>query len=303
MENRQMKILITGSNGLLGRQLARIAVSRGLVVQCSDKDSADSDQENFTPLDLTDREAVLSTCNELRPDTIINCAALTDVDLCEREKELASSINAEAVLHLAEGSNAIRAHLIHISTDYVFDGKKGSYREEDDPNPINHYGLSKLDGERYVRSTAKRWSIARTSVLYGWGRENRLNFATWIIKGLMKGSRLDVVTDQFASPTLNTSLAKMLLELADRRLQGTYHLAGKDRIDRFSMAVKVAEQFNLDKTLLSPTTSDNLFRSRWSARRPMDSSLNVDKATEQLESKPLDLDEALTEMKMAEEEG
>ena len=297
-----MKILITGSNGLLGQQLARIAISRGLVVQRADKERVHSNPESFTPLDLTDREAVLSTCSKLRPDTIINCAALTDVDLCERERELASSINAEAVHHLAEGSNAIGAHLVHISTDYVFDGKKGLYSEEDDPNPINHYGLSKLNGERYVKSTAKSWSITRTSVLYGWGRETRPNFATWIIKGLRNQNRLDVVTDQFASPTLNTSLAKMLLELADRRLQGTYHLAGKDRIDRFSMALHIAEQFHLDKTLLSPTTSDNLSRGRWSARRPIDSSLNVDKTTKQLESKPLGLDEALTEMKMTEEE-
>ena len=281
-----MTILITGSNGLLGQQLSATAIKRGLSVQCADKDDA-VNRENFVQLDLTDEDAVLSACKRLRPDTIINCAAITDVDLCERDKELASSVNSEAALYLAKSSKTIGAHLIHVSTDYVFDGKKGLYREEDEPTPINHYGTSKLQGETYVKSTAKSWSIARTSVLFGWGREKRPNFATWVIKGLRNRNRLNVVTDQLASPTLNTNLAEMLLELAERRLQGIYHLAGSDRIDRFSMAIKIADEFYLDKTLLTPVNSDSI---NWFARRPKDSSLNVEKATRELQSKPMSLD-------------
>jgi dTDP-4-dehydrorhamnose reductase len=297
MEGQKMKILVTGSNGLLGQRLRATAVDRGLRVHCADKD--DSSQENFVQLDLTDEEAVQSVFQKIRPDTVINCAALTDVDLCERDPELATSINAEAALHLAESSNIVDAHLIHVSTDYVFDGKAGSYHEEDEPNPINHYGISKLRGEEYVKSTARSWSIARTSVLYGWGRESRPNFATWVIKELRKRNRLNVVTDQYASPTLNTNLAEMLLELAERGLRGTYHLAGKDRIDRYSMAVQIAEEFYLDKTFLTPADSSSI---SWYARRPADSSLNVDKAMKELHSRPWGLDEALREMRMTEGE-
>jgi dTDP-4-dehydrorhamnose reductase len=154
-----------------------------------------------------------------------------------------------------------------------------------------------LQGEIYVKSTAKSWSIARTSAVFGWGREERPNFATWVINGLRKRNRLNVVIDQFTSPTLNANLAEMLLELAERRLKGTYHLAGNDRIDRFSMAVRTAEEFLLDRTLLTPVTSDNL---NWFARRPKDSSLNVGKAVRELKSKPMELDRALIEMKLTE---
>ncbi len=291
-----MKILITGSNGLLGQRLSAIAIERGLSIWRTDIDEP-VNQENYVQLDLTDQEGLLSACERLRPETIINCAAITDVDLCERDKNLASSVNSEVPLYLSESSNVIGAHLIHISTDYVFDGKKGLYSEEDEPRPINHYGFSKLQGETHVKSTARSWSIARTSVVFGWGREKRPNFATWVIKGLRNRNNLNVVIDQFASPTLNTNLAEMLLELAERRLQGIYHLAGKDRTDRFSMAVRMADEFGLDKTLLTPASSDGI---RWLARRPKDSSLNVRKAVAELKSVPMGLDRALREMRLTE---
>lgn len=291
-----MRILITGCNGLLGQMLNVVATRRRLDIWCTDKDDS-AILENYVQLDLTDQEAVSLTCERLNPDIIINCAAITDVDFCEKDKELASSVNSEAPLCLAKSSNSIGAHLIHVSTDYVFDGKKGKYCEDDEPSPINHYGCSKLLGEIYVKSTAKNWSIARTSVLYGWGREKRPNFATWIVNGLRKRNRLNVITDQFASPTFNVNLAEMLLELAERRLQGIYHLAGNDRIDRFSMAVRIAEEFCLDRTLLTPVTSDDL---NWFARRPRDSSLSVDKAIRELKSTPMGLDTALEEMKLSE---
>ena len=220
-----MKILITGASGLLGEKLAKFALKRGFEVYGTYMSNPTS-LENPIKLDLTDTAAVLSLCEKIRPDIIIACAAITDVDLCEREKDLATAVNAEAAGDLAQASKAIGAHLVHVSTDYVFDGKKGMYSEDDEPKPINHYGYSKLLGEKKVASTAKSWCIARTSVVFGWGREKRPNYATWIMKGLREGKKLNVVTDQYASPTLNTNLAAMLLEISERKLQGIYHVAG-----------------------------------------------------------------------------
>ena len=291
-----MKILITGASGLLGERLAELALKRGFRVYGSYKDNPTS-LKNSICLDLTDKDAVLSVSKEVKPDIIINCAGISDVDLCERDEDLALEVNAEAPLYLAEASNTVGAHLIHVSTDYVFDGKKGMYSEDDRPNPINVYGHSKLLGEKNVASTARSWCVARTSVLFGWGREKRPNYATWIIRGLREEERLNVVTDQYASPTLNTNLAAMLLEVAEHKLQGTIHLAGGDRIDRFTMAIKIADVFNLDKSFLTPVGSGSI---NWLARRPKDSSLNVSKVTEELDAKPMGVDKALTEMRMTE---
>jgi dTDP-4-dehydrorhamnose reductase len=296
MEEESMKILITGASGLLGEKLAKFALKRGFEVYGTYMSNPTS-LGNPIKLDLTDTVAVLSLCEKTRPDIIIACAAITDVDLCEREKNLATAVNSEAAGDLAQASKAIGAHLVYVSTDYVFDGRKGRYDEEDEPKPINHYGYSKLLGEKKVASTAKSWCIARTSVVFGWGREKRPNYATWILKGLREGKKLNVVTDQYASPTLNTNLAAMLLEISERKLQGIYHVAGRDRIDRYAMASELADVFGLDKTLLTPVKSSSL---NWLAKRPEDSSLNVNKAFRELTTKPLYLDKALIEMKATE---
>jgi len=290
-----MRILVTGASGLLGATLVELASKRGFEVYGTYKNNPIS-MENLFNLDLTDRTVVLDICRKIEPDTIINSVAITDVDLCEREKDLAIAVNAEAVGYLAEASTVFGAHLVHVSTDYVFDGEKGMYGEDDEPRPINHYGYSKLLGEKKVTS-AKSWCTARTSVVFGWGRESRPNFATWVIRGLRGGRKLNVVTDQYASPTLNTNLAAMLLEIVERKLQGIFHVAGRDRIDRYTMASRLAEAFNLDKSLLSPVNSSSI---SWSAKRPRDSSLRVDKALKELTTKPLHLDGALREMKATE---
>ena len=291
-----MRMLITGTGGLLGEKLARLASKSGFEVYGTYR-SKPVNIDNPVHLDLIDKSAVIAVCKKIKPDIIINSAAITDVDLCEREKDLAIVENAEAVGYLAEASRVIGAHLVHLSTDYIFDGEKGMYNEGDEPNPINHYGYSKLLGEKKLISIAESWCIARSSVIFGWGREQRPNFAAWVLRSLREGKKLNVVTDQYASPTLNNNLAEMLLEIAERKLQGIYHVAGRDRINRFEMAVNIADIFNLDNTLLSPSNSSS---TSWLAKRPKDSSLNVEKSLKELNTKPLHIDEAIKEMKNTE---
>lgn len=241
-------------------------------------------------LDITDGEKLLKTVFELKPQAIIHTAAYTDVDGCEANKELAWRVNAEATRNIAEASAENGSHMVYVSTDYVFDGEKGLYLEEDQPNPVNYYGFTKLKGEEFVKKHAWEWCIARTSVVYGWSLTGKLNFATWVINSLKQGREVKALTDQYVSPTLNTNLAEMLLEISERKITEVLHTAGATRVSRHEYALKLAEAFSLEKELVKPATMREI---PWKARRPRDSSLNICKALNMLNAKPLSLGQAL----------
>lgn len=287
-----MKVLLIGAGGLLGTRVFDEAMRRGFDVYAAYKTRPAEDK--FLRLDITDKKLVFETIREVEPEVLINAAAFTDVDACEVEKETALKVNAEAVGYLAEASAQTNAYFLHISTDYVFDGEKGMYSERDVPNPINFYGYSKLLGEKIVKDLADDWCIVRTSALYGWGRESRPNFATWVINGLKAWRTLKVVTDQYVSPTFNTELAGLLMEIAERKITGILHVAGADRASRYQMALKISEVFGLGKDLLQPVTTASL---NWKARRPKDSSLNIEKVTNKLGINMLNLTQALSQMR------
>ena len=248
---------------------------------------------NPTLLDQTNEYQVRRAILEIRPGAIINAAAVTDVDLCEEDGNTASLVNTTSVGYLATAAKECESFLVQVSTDYVFDGEKGRYSESDGPNPINKYGLSKLEGEQ-VATAAGYGSlcIARTSVVYGWGRPQRPNAATYVYGRLSKHEKFSMVQDQFSSPTLNTNLAQMLIEIAERRLPGTIHVSGATRLNRYDFAVGLAENLRLDKSLIRPISVMDM---KWKARRPRDSSLDVSKALKILAQKPLSIDLAYDE--------
>ena len=282
------KILITGASGLLGQSLVKLAGVKGHEV-CSLYHTHPPRSGRTLQIDLTDAKAVEDLLQMEAPNVVINTASITDVDLCEREPELAMRVNGTAAGYLAEACERIQAFLVHVSTDYVFDGIKGNYSENDETAPVNCYGSSKLLGERLTLGRGKS-CIARTSVLYGWGRQNRANFATWLHGKLSRREQVNVVTDQFASPTLNSSLAEMILELSGRRLSGIFHVSGATRASRYGFAIALAQQFGFDTNLVIPVESSSV---GWVARRPRDSSLNVAKAMEILDNKPATMDAGL----------
>jgi len=284
------KIIVTGAGGLLGYVLVRQALASGFDV-CSLDFEHMPDCGRPIQMDLTDSSSVKSRIETERPEVVINTASLTDVDLCERQPELAKRVNGAAPGNLAEACEGAGAFLIHLSTDYVFDGNNGNYNENDQPAPLNQYGASKLLGEELVMCN-KNTCVARTSVIYGWGRSFRPNFGTWLYSKLSKGEKINVVSDQFASPTLNTNLADMILELAERRWRGVIHLAGATRINRFDFAIKLANAFRFEPSLITSVKSDT---SSWIATRPRDSSLDVTRAKSILNAKPLTVEEALRE--------
>jgi len=286
-----MKILVTGASGLLGSRLVELAITRGHEV-CSTYHAHPVTRGNPRRLDLTEEKEVRRCLTEERPEVVIHSAAITDVDFCERNPELAMDVNGSVTGSLAEACFDAGSYLVYVSTDYVFDGKSGLYKESDEPKPINVYGQSKLLGEQRVLQESADFCVARTSVLYGWGREHRPNFATWLHENLSANRKVTVVTDQYASPTLNTNLARMLIEVAERRIHGILHLAGNTRVSRYEFALMLTKQFGFNENLVTPVKAE---ATQWIARRPFDSSLSVAKAQEILTNKPATLDEALNE--------
>lgn len=288
----ELKLLVTGASGLLGHRIVQLALEKGNEVYSVYKEHP-TNLGKPIKLDLTVKDQVSMTFAELKPQAIIHTAAYADVDGCEIKRDLAWKVNAEATKHIARASARVGSHLTCVSTDYVFDGERGYYSEEDQPNPISYYGYTKLMGEEFVKEYANEWCIARPSVIYGWFRE-KLNFATWLLSNLDKGKEVKVLIDQHVSPTLNTNLAGMVLEISERKITGILHTAGATRVSRHEFAIELAKAFNLSEDLIKPATTNEM---SWSAKRPKNSSLNVNKAMTLLSQKPLELDLAFELMK------
>jgi dTDP-4-dehydrorhamnose reductase len=288
-----LKLLITGASGLYGSKLAKLALQKNIEVYSSDIQSL-SINGSFVKLDVSDKEKVDETFKKIKPDVIVHAATLTDVDKCEQNKELAWKINVEGTKNIVQASEATGSFLMYISTDYVFSGEKGNYKETDAPDPINYYGLTKLRAEEQVK-TQPEYFIGRPSVIYGsTPAAGKVNFALWLIETLRRGEHVKIVTDHWNTPTLNTNLAEMTLEVVERKLTGTFHLCGATRVSRFEFAQQIADAFGLDKSLIDPVLASQF---TWPAKRPADSSLDTSKARQTFKSKPLEMAEALKKLK------
>jgi dTDP-4-dehydrorhamnose reductase len=285
-----VRILVTGASGLLGNRVVELALQKGHDVISGYKDHVPVHGKPLA-LDLTRPAEVWKTFSELHPDVVINTAAMTDVDRCELEPEAAFSANSKAVSNISDAAKEVGSFVVQVSTDYVFDGERGGYSEDDETRPVNKYGESKLEGEKVImHELAKEtWSIARSSVIYGWGRSGRPNAATFVYEKLSKGESIRIARDVFASPTLNTSLSSMLIEIAERQLPGIIHVAGATRLSRFHFATGLAKTFGLDTSLIRAVRARDL---RWTAKRPADSSLKVGRAQKLLRSAPLHIEKA-----------
>ena len=281
--------MVTGSCGLLGRRLVSVLTDYYEVVGIDKYVSEDRDDLS---VDITQRERTLKAIMSAAPRVVVHTAAETDVDRCESERDLARRINVEGTANIADACTKVEAKLILISTDYVFDGSKGNYEETDQPNPISFYGVTKLEAERITSSTPSDSLIVRPSVLYGW-HPTKLNFATWVLKGLGERRVVRVVKDHINSPTFADNLARAIQRAIERNSRGVLHIAGNERISRFDFARRIARQFALDESLLVPVEMKDL---DWIARRPRDSSLNVGKAEKELGIELFGVNRGLEEM-------
>ncbi|MGQ9566350.1 MAG: dTDP-4-dehydrorhamnose reductase [Candidatus Bathyarchaeales archaeon] len=291
------KIIVTGASGLLGSKLVEIANKS---YEVTPTHSGTSLFMNSIKMDITDFNQVSEVFKQIRPDFVVHTAAMTNVDQCETDRKNAWKTNVQGTENVARMCAKYAAKLVYVSTDYVFDGEKGLYREEDATAPINYYGFTKLEGENKVKQHCKDYVIARTSVLFGW-HERKPNFATWVINSLRNNTPITVVDDHFNSPTLAENLAEIVLEMLRRNLAGTYHTAGDERISRYDFAKTIANIFLLNKELITPTKMNQL--KAWIAKRPRDSSLSVTKAKKTLKTRFMNIKESLTRLKEHESMG
>jgi dTDP-4-dehydrorhamnose reductase len=289
-----MKLLITGGSGLYGSKLAQLATSKQHQV-FSAHNQHPTTYGHPIKLDITNKAQVEAALKKAHPDVVVHAASLTDVDKCELNPKLAMKINVKGTDNIVQACKKISAFLLFISTDYVFNGEKGCYTETDLPSPINYYGNTKLKAEERVKTFDDEYCIARTSVIYGaTPAAGKTNFALWLLDKLKKKEQANVFTDQWNSPTLNTSLAEMTLEIVERKLTGIYHLSGATRISRHEFAILLAKTFKFDTNLIIPTLSTEL---SFPAKRPHDSSLNTLKAQQTLANQPLQMEVALKKFK------
>ncbi|MBR0472019.1 MAG: dTDP-4-dehydrorhamnose reductase [Methanosphaera sp.] len=282
-----MKYFITGGSGLLGQRLATVARDNDeLVLVHNSNPTGDT-----VKCDITDESQVHDSVVEENPDVIIHCAAMTHVDLCEDEVDKAYSINGDGTGYLAKAAEEVGAKIIYVSTDFVFDGCRGYYKEDDPVNPLGIYAKSKYDGEVQLQKYSSNWAIARVSVLYGW--HERANFTNWVVKELRCKREINIVTDQINSPTLADNAGEAIFEIARRDKNGVFHTAGNDAINRFDFTLKIAEAFDLNDNLINPIRSENFVQK---APRPRDSSLNVSKVEKELGMKMETCSESLKRM-------
>ena len=269
-----MKTLIIGGSGFVGYYAAKYFNTIS---------TSSNQKEGYVKLDITSKEEVLETFNKIKPELVINSAAMADVDLCEKEKENAMLVNGYAVEWLSSASKSMGAKFIQISTDYVFDGLTGGYKEEDVPNPINEYGKSKLLGEN--NALKNDGLVIRIEMPYGLNlAKNKSVFFESVVRNLKEGKTVNAAVDQIISPTFVEDIPKAVEVLVEKEAKGIFHLASKEHFSRFEFVNTIADLFNFDKTAIKPVKLDDF---KMLAKRPKNTFLNTDKISNFYEIKPI----------------
>ncbi|PWJ59560.1 dTDP-4-dehydrorhamnose reductase [Dyadobacter jejuensis] len=282
------RILVTGSNGLLGQKLISLLSDQKEVFTIATAMGPNRlpFQEGYVyhEMDVTDPESLEEIILLTRPEVIIHTAAMTNVDTCELQKDACWKLNVKAVEHLIKICEREDIFLQHLSTDFVFDGNKGPYIETDQPNPISFYGWSKYAAEMAIQHASLRWAITRTVLVYGIAHDmSRSNIILWVKKSLENGQSIQVVTDQYRSPTLAEDLAMGCWLIAQKEAQGIFHISGPDQLSPYEMAQQAANYFGLDQGLIGPTDASQFTQP---ARRPPKTGFILTKARNELGYNP-----------------
>lgn len=289
------KILVTGSNGLLGQKLTDMLRyhSDYELIASSKGENRYPKTEGYTyeQLDVTDYIDIERLIVKYQPYAVIHTAAMTNVDQCESEKEACQKLNVDSVAHLIKLANQHPFYLVHLSTDFIFDGTTGPYKETDAPNPLSLYGHSKNDAELLLLASNINYSILRTIIVYGVAAAmSRSNIVLWAKGALEKGSPIKVVNDQYRMPTLAEDLAKACILAIEKRAQGIFHISGKDYMSVIEMVRRIAKFFKLDDSIIEETDSSTLNQA---AARPPKTGFVLDKAIHELGYAPHSFEEGL----------
>lgn len=289
------KLLIVGGSGLLGSHLINQTKDEFDVLATYKEHPFEIEGCKAIYMDITDHDKTSNTIFKENPDIVILCAALRNLDFCEKNSYEAWRVNVEGAKNVAIASKKVCSKLIYISTDMVFDGLKEHYVEEDETSPVNHYGKTKLEGECEVEKSCDDFAIVRVSVLYDWNIfDHNSNFVTWIHDNLMKGKSLRLFIDQYRNATYVKNVCNSLLSICKKNENGIFHVVGKNCVSRLFIGEKVAETFDLDPNLIVPCKSDDM---TWLANRPKRCCLLSDKMETRLGIKSMSIEEGLLAMK------
>ena len=298
------KILITGSNGLLGQKLIYslkhselfevIATSRG------ENRLTDRSGYAYVDLDITQKNQIENILARFKPDVIINTAAMTNVDACETQRDECWSLNVNAVAYFIEAIQSIHLihaydpHFIHLSTDFIFDGTKGPLTEDEIPNPLSFYAESKLAAEKLLQESSISWAIARTVLVYGIAENmSRSNIVLWAKSALEQNKKINVVDDQFRTPTLAEDLAEGCIQIARQKAKGIFNISGEDYMSILELVYRVADFWGLNKNLITPSKSDDI---RQPAKRPPNTGFIIEKARKNLGYEPHTFEQGLQKL-------
>jgi dTDP-4-dehydrorhamnose reductase len=293
------KVLITGSNGLLGQKLLDLYIDEGRVELIASSSGANRYPKKvgyqYCELDITKSGMLHSAIEQFQPHCIINTAAMTNVDACEANKSGCNELNVKAVEYLVESANRVNAQLIQLSTDFIFDGAAGPYAEEAEPNPLSYYGLSKLRSEEIIKQNCKNWAIARTILVYGIVNDmGRSNIVLWAKNALEKGDPIRVVNDQYRMPTLADDLANGCKLIEEQEAKGVFNISGKDLMSITELVERVADFFGKDKSLIEEISSEALNQA---AKRPPKTGFLLDKSRQVLGYEPHSFEDGLMILK------
>jgi dTDP-4-dehydrorhamnose reductase len=290
-----MRILITGSNGLLGQKIVRQALKKGttfLATSKGDNRNPDCPSENYQSMDICSVEEIAKIFEAFQPTHVIHTAAITNVDACELNPAECELVNVTATRYLFEASKNINAYFQLLSTDFIFDGEKGNYKETDEPNPLSVYAKSKVDGEALLLNSGyNNYSIVRTIIVYGIGNNlSKSNIVSWAKEALSKGQPMNIIDDQFRSPTWADDLAWACLRICELNKIGIYHISGPETLSIYTIVERVANYFGLSTETLTKTDSSTLNQP---AKRPPRTGFDLTKSRNELGFNPKTLEETL----------
>ena len=291
-------ILVTGSNGLLGQKITSVIIQQKQFKLIATSKGLNRFQiaegYDYAEMDILNPARVREVIEKYKPDAIIHTAALTNVDKCEAERELAYRLNVEAVDTLVAICEEFNIQLVHLSTDFIFDGADGPYDELDAPNPLSYYGLTKLEAEELIKNSPCKWAILRTIIVYGIiGDKNRSNIVLWAKDALEKGMSINVVNDQWRMPTLVDDLADCCLLAVEKDAYGVFNASGKEMMSILELVYRVADHWKLDRSLIKSVSSDSI---PYAAKRPVRTGFILDKTIKELGYAPHTFEEGLTLM-------
>jgi dTDP-4-dehydrorhamnose reductase len=294
-----IKVVITGSNGLLGQSLLNLLLkdkdsyqvygfSRG-------KNRSGREDFNYISIDITEKEELDKKLEQIQPDYIINTAAMTQVDDCETNKQACDILNVDVVKWMTRFASKSKTHIIHLSTDFIFDGKKGYYKETDKPNPLSYYGLSKLKSEQVLKDSKINFTILRTILVYGKVFDmSRSNIVLWVREMLEKNKEITIVDDQYRMPTYVEDLAMACKIAMDKKALGIYHISSNTLLSVYEIAQQIAETFDLNKNLIKPISTSTLNQK---APRPAKTGFDLSKTNNELRFYPKSFKEDLQRFK------